>query len=166
MHILSAALSALSASPTAGLLLAGELAAAAWMVERFARQTIKIRKQNQALAYERTFSRSLSLLDHEVYLLLRRSDTFPLYVAGDLPGLTGLTLEDMQRDITCFFQLMRAADAKTLRRMLEELERLFCPNGAGVEMCPHFRLNFSGNRGRITRLQRKTWKEDVYVHHC
>ena len=123
MHILSAALSTLSASPTAGLLLAGELAAAAWMVERFARQTIKIRKQNQALAYERTFSRSLSLLDHEVYLLLRRSDTFPLYVAGDLPGLTGLTLEDMQRDITCFFQLMSAADAKTLRRMLEEWDR-------------------------------------------
>ena len=26
---------------------------------------------------------------------------WPLYVAGDLPGLTGLTLEDMQRDITC-----------------------------------------------------------------
>ena len=46
------------------------------------------------------------------------------------------------------------------------LERLFCPNGAGVEMCPHFRLNFSGNRGKITKLQRKTWKEDVYVHHC
>lgn len=123
MHILSAALSTLSASPTAGLLLAGELAAAAWMVERFARQTIKIRKQDQALAYERTFSRSLSRLDHEVYLLLRRSDTFPLYVAGDLPGLTGLTLEDMQRDITCFFQLMSAADAKTLRRMLEEWDR-------------------------------------------
>ena len=123
MHILSAALSTLSASPTVGLLLAGELAAAAWMVERFARQTIKIRKQNQALAYERTFSRSLSLLDHEVYLLLRRSDTFPLYVAGDLPGLTGLTLEDMQRDIACFFQLMSAADAKTLRRMLEEWDR-------------------------------------------
>lgn len=123
MNILSAALSALSASPTAGLLLAGELAAAAWMVERFARQTIKIRKQNQALAYERTFSRALSQLDHEVYLLLRRSDTFPLYVAGDLPGLTGLTLEDMQRDITCFFQLMSAADAKTLRRMLEKWDR-------------------------------------------
>ena len=123
MNILSAALSALSASPTARLLLAGELAAAAWMVERFARQTIKIRKQNQALAYERTFSRSLSRLDHEVYLLLRRSDTFPLYVAGDLPGLTGLTLEDMQRDITCFFQLMSAADAKTLRRMLEKWDR-------------------------------------------
>lgn len=123
MHILSAALSTLSVSPTAGLLLAGELAAAAWMVERFARQTIKIRKQNQALAYERTFSRSLSLLNHEVYLLLRRSDTFPLYVAGDLPGLTGLTLEDMQRDIACFFQLMSAADAKTLRRMLEEWDR-------------------------------------------
>ena len=123
MNILSAALSALSVSPTAGLLLAGELAAAAWMVERFARQTIKIRKQNQALAYERTFSRSLSRLDHEVYLLLRRSDTFPLYVAGDLPGLTGLTLEDMQRDITCFFQLMSAADAKTLRRMLEKWDR-------------------------------------------
>ena len=123
MHILSAALSTLSASPTVGLLLAGELAAAAWMVERFARQTIKIRKQNQALAYERTFSRSLSLLDHEVYLLLRRSDAFPLYVAGDLPGLTGLTLEDMQRDIACFFQLMSAADAKTLRRMLEEWDR-------------------------------------------
>ncbi len=123
MNILSAALSALSASPTVGLLLAGELAAAAWMVERFARQTIKIRKQNQALAYERTFSRSLSRLDHEVYLLLRRSDTFPLYVAGDLPGLTGLTLEDMQRDITCFFQLMSAADAKTLRRMLEKWDR-------------------------------------------
>ena len=123
MHILSAALSTLSASPTAGLLLAGELAAAAWMVERFARQTIKIRKQDQALAYERTFSRSLSLLDHEVYLLLRRSDAFPLYVAGDLPGLTGLTLEDMQQDIACFFQLMSAADAKTLRRMLEEWDR-------------------------------------------
>ena len=123
MNILSAALSALSASPTARLLLAGELAAAAWMVERFARQTIKIRKQNQALAYERTFSRSLSRLDHEVYLLLRRSDTFPLYVAGDLPGLTGLTLEDMQRDIACFFQLMSAADAKTLRRMLEKWDR-------------------------------------------
>lgn len=123
MNILSAALSTLSASPTVGLLLAGELAAAAWMVERFARQTIKIRKQNQALAYERTFSRSLSRLDHEVYLLLRRSDAFPLYVAGDLPGLTGLTLEDMQRDITCFFQLMSAADAKTLRRMLEEWDR-------------------------------------------
>ena len=123
MNILSAALSALSVSPTVGLLLAGELAAAAWMVERFARQTIKIRKQNQALAYERTFSRSLSLLDHEVYLLLRRSDTFPLSVAGDLPGLTGLTLEDMQRDIACFFQLMSAADAKTLRRMLEEWDR-------------------------------------------
>lgn len=123
MNILSAALSALSVSPTVGLLLAGELAAAAWMVERFARQTIKIRKQNQALAYERTFSRSLSRLDHEVYLLLRRSDTFPLYVAGDLPGLTGLTLEDMQRDIACFFQLMSAADAKTLRRMLEERDR-------------------------------------------
>ena len=123
MNILSAALSALSASPTARLLLAGELAAAAWMVERFARQTIKIRKQNQALAYERTFSRALSRLDHEVYLLLRRSDTFPLYVAGDLPGLTGLTLEDMQRDITCFFQLMSAADAKTLRRMLEKWDR-------------------------------------------
>lgn len=123
MHILSAALSTLSASPTVGLLLAGELAAAAWMVERFARQTIKIRKQNQALAYERTFSRSLSRLDHEVYLLLRRSDTFPLYVAGDLPGLTGLTLEDMQRDIACFFQLMSAADARTLRRMLEEWDR-------------------------------------------
>lgn len=123
MHILSAALSTLSASPTVGLLLAGELAAAAWMVERFARQTIKIRKQDQALAYERTFSRSLSRLDHEVYLLLRRSDTFPLYVAGDLPGLTGLTLEDMQRDIACFFQLMSAADAKTLRRMLEEWDR-------------------------------------------
>ena len=45
-------------------------------------------------------------------------------------------------------------------------ERLFCPNGAEVEMCPHFRLNFSGNRGKITKLQRKTWKEDVYVHHC
>lgn len=123
MHILSAALSTLSASPTVGLLLAGELAAAAWMVERFARQTIKIRKQDQALAYERTFSRSLSRLDHEVYLLLRRSDAFPLYVAGDLPGLTGLTLEDMQRDIACFFQLMSAADAKTLRRMLEEWDR-------------------------------------------
>ena len=123
MHILSAALSALSASPTVGLLLAGELTAAAWMVERFARQTIKIRKQDQALAYERTFSRSLSRLDHEVYLLLRRSDAFPLYVAGDLPGLTGLILEDMQRDITCFFQLMSAADAKTLRRMLEEWDR-------------------------------------------
>ena len=123
MHILSAALSTLSASPTAGLLLAGELAAAAWMVERFARQTIKIRTQDQALAYERTFSRSLSLLDHEVYLLLRRSDAFPLYVAGDLPGLTGLTLEDMQRDIACFFQLMSAADARTLRRMLEEWDR-------------------------------------------
>ena len=123
MHILSAALSTLSASPTAGLLLAGELVAAAWMVERFAHQTIKIRKQNQALAYERIFSRSLSRLDHEVYLLLRRSDAFPLYVAGDLPGLTGLTLEDMQRDITCFFQLMSAADAKTLRRMLEEWDR-------------------------------------------
>lgn len=120
MHILSAALSTLSASPTVGLLLAGELAAAAWMVERFARQTIKIRKQNQTLAYERIFSRSLSRLDHEVYLLLRRSDTFPLYVAGDLPGLTGLTLEDMQQDIACFFQLMSAADARTLRRMLEE----------------------------------------------
>lgn len=40
------------------------------------------------------------------------------------------------------------------------------PSGARVEMCPHFRLNFSGNRGKITRLQRKTWKEDVYVHHC
>ena len=114
MHILSTALSTLSASPTVGLLLAGELAAAAWMVERFARQTIKIRKQDQALAYERIFSRSLSRLDHEVYLLLRRSDTFPLYVAGDLPGLTGLTLEDMQRDIACFFQLMSAADAKTI----------------------------------------------------
>ena len=123
MHILSAALSTLSASPTVGLLLAGELAAAAWMVERFARQTIKIRKQDQALAYERTFSRSLSRLDHEVYLLLRRSDTFPLYVAGDLPGLTGLTLEDMQRDIACFFHLMSAADANTLRRMLEEWDR-------------------------------------------
>ena len=123
MNILSAALSTLSVSPTVGLLLAGELAAAAWMVERFARQTIKIRKQNQALAYERTFSRSLSRLDHEVYLLLRRSDAFPLYVAGDLPGLTGLTLEDMQRDIACFFQLMSAADAKTLRRMLEEWDR-------------------------------------------
>ena len=123
MHILSAALSTLSASPTVGLLLAGELAAAAWMVERFARQTIKIRKQDHALAYERTFSRSLSLLDHEVYLLLRRSDAFPLYVAGDLPGLTGLTLEDMQRDIACFFQLMSAADARTLRRMLEEWDR-------------------------------------------
>lgn len=123
MNILPAALSALSASPTVGLLLAGELAAAAWMVERFARQTIKIRKQDQALAYEQIFSRSLSRLDHEVYLLLRRSDTFPLYVAGDLPGLTGLTLEDMQRDIACFFQLMSAADAKTLRRMLEEWDR-------------------------------------------
>ena len=123
MNILSAALSTLSVSPTVGLLLAGELAAAAWMVERFARQTIKIRKQNQALAYERTFSRSLSRLDHEVYLLLRRSDAFPLYVAGDLPGLTGLTLEDMQRDIACFFQLMSAADAKTLRRMLEKWDR-------------------------------------------
>lgn len=123
MHILSAALSTLSASPTVGLLLAGELAAAAWMVERFARQTIKIRKQDQTLAYERIFSRSLSLLDHEVYLLLRRSDAFPLYVAGDLPGLTGLTLEDMQRDIACFFQLMSAADARTLRRMLEEWDR-------------------------------------------
>ena len=123
MNILSAALTTLSASPATGLLLAGELAAAAWMVERFARQTIKIRKQNQALAYERTFSRSLSLLDHEVYLLLRRSDTFPLYVAGDLPGLTGLTLEDMQQDIACFSQLMSAADAKTLRRMLGEWDR-------------------------------------------
>ena len=123
MNILSAALTTLSASPATGLLLAGELAAAAWMVERFARQTIKIRKQNQALAYERTFSRSLSLLNHEVYLLLRRSDTFPLYVAGDLPGLTGLTLEDMQLDIACFFQLMSAADAKTLRRMLEKWDR-------------------------------------------
>ena len=123
MNILSAALTTLSASPATGLLLAGELAAAAWMVERFARQTIKIRKQNQALAYERTFSRALSRLDHEVYLLLRRSDTFPLYVAGDLPGLTGLTLEDMQRDIACFFQLMSAADAKTLRRMLEKWDR-------------------------------------------
>lgn len=123
MNILSAALTTLSASPATGLLLAGELAAAAWMVERFARQTIKIRKQNQALAYERTFSRALSWLDHEVYLLLRRSDTFPLYVAGDLPGLTGLTLEDMQRDIACFFQLMSAADAKTLRRMLEKWDR-------------------------------------------
>ncbi len=123
MNILSAALTTLSASPATGLLLAGELAAAAWMVERFARQTIKIRKQNQALAYERTFSRALSWLDREVYLLLRRSDTFPLYVAGDLPGLTGLTLEDMQRDIACFFQLMSAADAKTLRRMLEKWDR-------------------------------------------
>ena len=123
MNILSAALTTLSASPATGLLLAGELAAAAWMVERFARQTIKIRKQNQTLAYERTFSRALSRLDHEVYLLLRRSDAFPLYVAGDLPGLTGLTLEDMQRDIACFFQLMSAADAKTLRRMLEKWDR-------------------------------------------
>ena len=120
MNILSAALTTLSASPATGLLLAGELAVAAWMVERFARQTMKVRKQNQELAYERTFSRSLTKLDGEVYLLLRRSDTFPLYAAGDLPGLTGLTLEDMQRDISCVLQLMSAADAKTLRRMLEE----------------------------------------------
>ena len=120
MNILSAALTTLSASPATGLLLAGELAVAAWMVERFARQTMKVRKQNQELAYERTFSRSLTKLDGEVYLLLRRSDTFPLYVAGDLPGLTGLTLEDMQRDISCVLHLMSAADAKTLRRMLEE----------------------------------------------
>ena len=57
-------------------------------------------------------------------------------------------------------------EEKNIERVLEELERLFCPNGAEVEMCPHFRLNFSGNRGKITKLQRKTWKEDVYVHHC
>ena len=50
MNILSAALTTLSASPATGLLLAGELAAAAWMVERFARQTIKIPKHTQPLA--------------------------------------------------------------------------------------------------------------------
>lgn len=44
-------------------------------------------KAGSSLAYERTFSRSLSLLDHEVYLLLRRIDTFPLYVAGTCPDL-------------------------------------------------------------------------------
>lgn len=76
------------------------------------------------------------------------------------------SLPDSWRYTVAGLAKMAGCGRDRLRRMLEELERLFCPNGAEVEMCPHFRLNFSGNRGKITRLQRKTWKEDVYVHHC
>ena len=77
-----------------------------------------------------------------------------------------ISLPDSWRYTVAGLAKMAGCGRGRLRRMLEELERLFCPNGAEVEMCPHFRLIFSGNRGKITRLQRKTWKEDVYVHHC
>ena len=73
-------------------------------------------RQKSRLRNERTFCAALSDLDRECHLLLRREDLFALYAAGDLTGLTGLTLEDVQRDAERLFSIMDDAPARTARR--------------------------------------------------
>ena len=59
--------------------------------------------------------REMNASSDEVNLLIRRSDMLPLYAAGDLEGLFGVTLADLQRDVACL--LPQLADAESGRAL-------------------------------------------------
>lgn len=43
----------------------------------------------------------------EVFIIMRRTDKMPLYIAGDIEDLVGVTVDMMQKDITCLGRIFK-----------------------------------------------------------
>ena len=66
---------------------------------------------------EQAFIRKLDRQDDDVFILMRRKDRLPVYVAGDLKGMFGESLERLQEDVTCLQeQMMNKSEAKKVWR--------------------------------------------------
>lgn len=87
-----------------------ELAAAALATTGIARKMKKEKKPDTKSA-EQLFLYELGKSTDEGYMLVRRKDTMPVYAVGDLEQLLGVSLQQVQEDITLLRKKMKSDHA-------------------------------------------------------
>lgn len=82
-----------------------EILAAVGLFVIFAGRNLK-EKKTDGLEIENTFLKALGTQKEEAWILMRRQDMLPVYGAGNLEGLFGISLKMLQRDmaalLNCF----------------------------------------------------------------
>lgn len=84
-----------------------ELIAAVILIGMLPRRTSKgKKKQGNSNDYEQILAQGLNREDVVACVMLRLKDQMPCYAAGNLEEMLGVTLENLQEDITCLFSHM------------------------------------------------------------
>lgn len=88
-----------------------ELAAAVALATTGIARKMKKEKKPDTKSAEQLFLYELGKSTDEGYMLVRRKDTMPVYAAGDLEQLLGVSLQQVQEDITLLRKKMKSDHA-------------------------------------------------------
>ena len=96
-----------------------EILAAVGLFVIFAGRNLK-EKKTDGLEIENTFLKALGTQKEEAWILMRRQDMLPVYGAGNLEGLFGISLKMLQRDMAALLNCF--ADASKGRRIWQQYQ--------------------------------------------